>query len=82
MASKYQELLGCVDVIKDMDIGDYTILPGWEDLPRPLVNQLKPKAAEVACDTIPGAWLPLSLLRCDTEGNLYLVTWKYEELAQ
>lgn len=77
--SKYQDLLGCVDVISEMDKPEYTVLPGWCDLPRPCVDQISDKAALVTCDAIPGAWLPLSLLRCDTEGNLYLITWKYKQ---
>lgn len=79
--SNYQDLLGCLDVIPEMDIEKYTVLPGWRDLPRPAVDQIGPKAALVTCDTIPGTWIPLSLMRCDTDGNLYLQNWKHEELA-
>jgi len=80
--SKYQDLLGCVDVLMYGENDLYTILPGWEDLPRPNVKLVTDQAAMLECDTIPETWIPLSLLRCDTEGNLHLVNWKYEELAQ
>lgn len=79
--SKYQDLLGCVDVIMDMDKDQYTILPGWGDLPRPCVREVSLSHAHVRCDTI-WAWLLLSQLRCDTAGNLYLLTAKYERLTQ
>jgi len=79
--SKYQDLLGCLDVIMQMDMDQYTILKGWEDLPRPNVLHLSEKAAFIQTDSLPGngAWLPFSTMRCDTEGNLYLKDWKYKQ---
>ncbi len=79
--SKYQDLLGCLNVILNMDKPDYRILLGWEDLPRPHVLHLSEKAAFVQSDSMPGngAWLPFSTMRCDTEGTLYLRDWKYKQ---
>jgi len=79
--SKYQDLLGCLDVIMEMDINKYTILKGWEELPHPYVLHLADKAAWVQTGSLPGngAWLDFSIMRCDTEGNLYLKNWKYKQ---
>lgn len=78
--SKYQDLLGCLDVIMEMDRDSYTVLPGWGDLPKPMVEEITPQAARIFTNSFGSQWIPLNLMRCDTVGNLYLMNWKFAQL--
>lgn len=61
-----QVLLDQLDVITEMDRGDYVCL---DDRP---VEQVWKKAALIG-----GVNVPKSLMRCDFDGNIFVIDWFY-----
>ena len=82
---QYKKLLQSIDIISQLDSMDFVMLAGPDGRAQPQVERLTEKAALVSFDTGGGdlvkGWLPLSQLRCDKDGNLYLIEWLFRQRA-
>ncbi len=75
-ADDYDKMLGEITMLNDMDAGDYTRLVTQA---RPVVKQLTERAVLLSCEVFDDEWLPLSQMRVNSLGHLYLATWLYEK---
>lgn len=68
MTKELHKLLGSIEVLDDYTKDGYTQL-----------NSVEIEAQTKKAVLIEGLWFPLSQLRCDVDGNVYLASWLYRK---
>lgn len=73
---EYEDFLNKVDLFTNFqfDSNDYTLIK---------VEDVKTDTAKAALILLEGyashEWVPYSVLRCDTDGNIYMANWFYKK---
>ena len=77
----FRRLINTLDPIMPSELDKYIKLGGHDGKPVPDIPAIRGKAAKIDSPDIELDWYPISQMVTDSDSNLYLARWLYEQKA-